>query len=499
MTVLVRFCRGGFIQALCLHLLVYDENKYPKRTYTKYFHSRKSYCALEMSAMSEDPSSVRQHHVDYDTALLDHLEEERKKRNEYRMYTSDEGLMEYAASRPEDPFRLLSGKWLLAQIDATEAEGAPLLHTRQELEAESPGAFADVSSFRDIKSQVVAISYPWLTPTHPDPHGFHMKRIGVYLRKWFIADAASYEYGDLGLFWDYSSLYQRPRTDEQQRLFLDGLGRMGVLYAHSYCQVLKLTELPEGFGGPGYQDRGWTTFESCVSSLNKRQLYDLGKLTDLESEIEYFELFRSEEAACRANRSCPRNPDSFNRLLKEKKFTNGADAKVVSHLYKTSFDEVVLGVTVLDCSEFGWGRAEAEMLIEALPHYQFLEVLYLMGNPTLSSEDPDVFLRLVGVLPKSLVVLKVDETGLNEASRCALEKWGSGVATGAQIRQLKICPSSVLTKVPKPNSSETTDKEEQLSTEAMSLCEMGFDEALVRSVWQAHNCDFDAALGALLG
>ena len=37
---------------------------------------------------------------------------------------------------------------------------------------------------------------------------------------------------DFALFWDFASLYQKPRTEEQEGLFLPGLRASNVWYGH---------------------------------------------------------------------------------------------------------------------------------------------------------------------------------------------------------------------------------------------------------------------------
>uniref|UniRef100_A0A0G4HKV4 Uncharacterized protein n=2 Tax=Chromera velia CCMP2878 TaxID=1169474 RepID=A0A0G4HKV4_9ALVE len=145
------------------------------------------------------------------------------------------------------------------------------------------------------------------------------------------------------MFQDFSSLPQWPRTDEEDALFKKGLSLLACLYGNASENVyfLRCTEVPadlqEVTNKTPYHERGWTNFESRVSSVKQQtSIVQLGPLPQNWVQI-------------------PLSPPGFHLLLMEKKksawepqeesgqddlftvkFTNGrTDRQLVSELYRS--------------------------------------------------------------------------------------------------------------------------------------------------------------------
>ena len=73
-------------------------------------------------------------------------------------------------------------------------------------------------------SRVLAESRPshYPFPDHPDPDGFHLAIVARALRI-MRDDFLSFGYEEVGLFWDFGSLHQPPRVQDQEELFKQGL------------------------------------------------------------------------------------------------------------------------------------------------------------------------------------------------------------------------------------------------------------------------------------
>ena len=82
-----------------------------------------------------------------------------------------------------------------------------------------------------------------MSKDHPDPDGFHLRIIAAVAALYMHDDterspltAAFKEKGlgapDFAFFWDFASLYQKPRTEEEEPLFLRGLRASNVWYGH---------------------------------------------------------------------------------------------------------------------------------------------------------------------------------------------------------------------------------------------------------------------------
>lgn len=80
------------------------------------------------------------------------------------------------------------------------------------------------------------LSHGWLSTAEPDPDG---KRLGLLRRALVLEPQIE------AVFWDYGSLHQRPRDDEQQSAFVRALDVMGDLYASATATcVLQIREVP---------------------------------------------------------------------------------------------------------------------------------------------------------------------------------------------------------------------------------------------------------------
>jgi len=104
-------------------------------------------------------------------------------------------------------------------------EGKTILR-KQDIEAAYPDAFLqwgqvlETSGFFGSPPPIGVLSYPWLTPDHPDPEGFHLSIVGDFLT---TNSAPNY------LFWDYMCLPQRPRSEADQMQFSAALKWMARL------------------------------------------------------------------------------------------------------------------------------------------------------------------------------------------------------------------------------------------------------------------------------
>ena len=70
---------------------------------------------------------------------------------------------------------------------------------------------------------------------------------------------------DLAVFVDFGSLFQKPRTAEEDASFGRGLPNVNFWYTHPECLVLTLTQTPAAI--KAYHDRGWPAFEYAIASI----------------------------------------------------------------------------------------------------------------------------------------------------------------------------------------------------------------------------------------
>ena len=69
---------------------------------------------------------------------------------------------------------------------------------------------------------------------HPDPEGFHLGILSAVLK---VHTAFWDELPDVGMFWDFGSLFQNPRVDNQEELFKMGLTASNIWYGSSQSTV----------------------------------------------------------------------------------------------------------------------------------------------------------------------------------------------------------------------------------------------------------------------
>ena len=239
--------------------------------------------------------------------------------------------------------RLVKMSWIIKWSKAGK-----ILARRQDLPEE---AFISVDELkalygdgnRDGVLPIIAISFCWLTPDHPDPEGKQLATIAAQLER--ETEKYGKFFSEMGVFWDWPSLYQKDaegkRSEAEQEGFRFALHEtMDLWYAHQGTTVYMLTELPEGSARKvGYSDSGWTTYERCsAEQIKKVYLYeakwklvlDLGKPDDEKQ------------------RNWPVGPDDFDSMIKTKKFTNGADEAEVKKLFRKMSINQLGGIKMLD-------------------------------------------------------------------------------------------------------------------------------------------------------
>uniref|UniRef100_A0A0G4HUI1 Uncharacterized protein n=1 Tax=Chromera velia CCMP2878 TaxID=1169474 RepID=A0A0G4HUI1_9ALVE len=211
---------------------------------------------------------------------------------------------------------------------------------------------------------VVCLSYSWLSKDHPDPSSLHLRLLIEELNRQWWAE------GERGkrvfVFWDFISLHQRPRSDQEEPLFQKALSQLDTLYSSIHTRVVRSAGVPPDSINPiPYDQRGWPCFEKCVTGFKPSRLVLQLPLTlperdqagkqqaSFETQIDYVSpssKTASETPDGNADRDTvkpttafglsrqqilpPLAPEEFGLLLHSKKFTNGADAEMVKILYR---------------------------------------------------------------------------------------------------------------------------------------------------------------------
>lgn len=302
-------------------------------------------------------------------------------------------LMPLAQELYEGDVVLIKGSWLLEQWKKSKQwtpwfwgrYGKNSLPKRQELPTEAVWSFDDLAQrmgrpYGRIK--VVSISYCWLTPDHPDPHGKYLQVLGPLIEQWYQFHKPEFSW-DLALFIDWCSLMQEPMSGKQKEQLNSSLQRVHLWFASQWTDVWLMTKLPPGkheWSLP-YGERGWPTFEQTLSSLCIKASGSFASSTlDLGRWSEECTSWELTEAACTVRRTPLIAPKIFIEDLHAKEFGNPRHRQFVEAKYHDIFNETIASVKDLCFQELDWDDVEADCLAEALKHCARLENLFVSSN-----------------------------------------------------------------------------------------------------------------------
>ena len=295
-------------------------------------------------------------------------------------YTTAEGLVPAVQSGALAPSQ---SSYLKHLVESGEA-----LQKRQDL---PEAAFWDVAAFQRMTESkwcvvsIFALSYRWLTAEHPDPDSFHLSKVVAFLEGHkAMADQSDINVDDYAVFWDFGSLFQPERTDDQKVLFREGLRASNVWYGSAFTTVLIQSHLPPGFTAAPYTQSGWCFVEATISSVIKMSptRFDTGALElDGAGNLVMDEDCVTVMQRCMGRRCVPLRPDVVRHLLyTEEKFTTDADKEVVADLYERFFNDVAGSGTKLFFIGLGWTDEEIRDLAGSLRLFEKLEELELGRN-----------------------------------------------------------------------------------------------------------------------
>lgn len=284
----------------------------------------------------------------------------------------------------------------------------------------------DLKNNKDGYNEVflVVLSYPWLTPPHPDPNMFHLKKVQACLKvfkscfkgKWVV------------LFWDWASCFQNPRSPSETFAFKKSLIDMNLWYAHSQAFVwlmsykAPVTNL-DGSAGKQYAERGWPTMEYCVSGFMKAsdRLLDLSKFDEKKkySTTWLMQVNGSLPKECNTSRPLPQKPEAFQELLKTVTFTNGSDAALVARLYNNVYTQALQTAKEIKWNNQGWSASLATQLFPVLVDCKTTIKILNLATNKLNGEIPAAIAELInlenvnleenqltGSIPKELATIK---------------------------------------------------------------------------------------------
>lgn len=240
---------------------------------------------------------------------------------------------------------------------------------------------------------VVAFSYPWADPFHPDRAGNLLQQVLPILET-LVQTAQDEtdrtsgltghgnEYQTVGIFLDYSCLPQAERIGDEVKIFEKSLENLWRWYAHPMTTVLMCTHdldhIPLPTNPRPYSARGWCVCEKSMSSIAKGNnlLWDIRNYREGMTFDDMWEEMR--KGGVRKPFMSPDRLDlEIRQSIENGKmfFSYNADIDVVVKLYRRAFEqafgdikELVPLCDGLFFMNYGWGDEDVDTLIEAFDY-----------------------------------------------------------------------------------------------------------------------------------
>lgn len=309
-----------------------------------------------------------------------------------------------------------------------------VLPRRQDL---PPDAFwEDVNVLQESDSssmKVVAVSYCWYSPEHPDPDSQLLRVLARVAQMQQMHKVNGSVVGDFAIFLDWCSLYQWPRSPEQQAAFDRSLSCLGTWYASSKVMKWLLTVPPMGCAGKAYDERGWTFFERLTAYLDTAStaILDLGFLD------ERCQSFEQVIETCKTKQAPPLSPDLMDQILDSKTFSYAdTDLPMVKEIYRFTVQKLFESRQSLDFSGLFWDDTHAEQLAGALAWYPRLAKLVLTGNRIADGGLE----QIAKMLPPGLQILDLANNLIGALGAQHLAEAMSGLRN---LQQLYLCSNAV--------------------------------------------------------
>eukprot|EP00439_Symbiodinium_sp_Y106_P064955 s1153_g10.t1 len=302
----------------------------------------------------------------------------------------------------------------------TTSSGAPTLVDSSELkEVRIDPSTAHMSVMlrqpvpRRVQVHVVSISHMWESMQHPDPWRFGTRAekfwdcvVGVDLQiavrfmshhlfllpllARYQLDAIVEEFRPrlldsvVRIFYDFVSLHQYARNEEQERLFRRALRDIFVMYSHDAVEVHRIETLtPESVRERCVAVHGSTIL---VYWKEKQKMMDvlISKLKSNETPYQERGWCRSEKewsslrTWMKGENPVPLPPDMFRARMQQLKFTHREDSEKVFKLQAKVFHQKAASTTRLLIENLDEDKIAA--LAAALPFYTKLQELVVRGS-----------------------------------------------------------------------------------------------------------------------
>ena len=263
-----------------------------------------------------------------------------------------------------------------------------------------------------VPSRLLVVSHFWPPGDHPDPD-CEMLQLLTKLVELHCERLSAEETGmEFAIFLDWCSLYQQPRTAEEDAIYRRSLQDMCAWYASPSTTkwFMPSSSLPYV----------WPCLQHMLANLSPSEL--------LIVENDGAE---SLSPKSRAPGSPPTTPDAFNLIIQSKVFEDEHMVSLSQQLYNKAFTATLQALEWMDYSARSWDDFQAQRLAEVLVHSQSLVKLVLSENGI-----TDVGMEAIaGKLPSSLQILDISHNLIGDVGAKSL---ASALAMLPGLKQLYV-------------------------------------------------------------
>jgi len=201
---------------------------------------------------------------------------------------------------------------------------------------------------------------------------------------------------DVGIFFDCCSLYQEPRSDEEDLLFQKGLRDSCAWYASPFTTKWLLGSIDD--------TRGWRLWERCMAQLmilrSSKKVFQVVEMLGPNDDLEQCHIMVTPQVT----------PDVFDVLVEEKRTFGLHDAAMAKAFYREAYFSIVSSLQWMDCSQNSWDDFHMLQLAEVLIHCNALVKLILAEN-RISDFGLETLTRR---LPKTLEILDLSQNSFGD-------------------------------------------------------------------------------------
>ena len=273
----------------------------------------------------------------------------------------------------------------------------------------------------NVPSRLIVVSHFWPDGEHADPDCRMQELLAKMVEKHRQRLSLEHEHDmEFAVFLDWCSLYQHPRTPDQEAVYQRSLQDMSAWYASP--------STTKWFMPSSSSPHVWPCLQRMLANLGCSESLMVEASEAIESSFP-----RPPPSGCRG--SPPATPSAFNLLIESKAFEHSHMVALSQRLYHKAFTSILGLQEWLDFSSRGWDDFNALRLAEVLVHSQHLVKLVLADN-----KITDVGMEAIAThLPGTLQILDISHNIIGDAGATCL---ANALCNLPELRQLYISGNS---------------------------------------------------------